>query len=292
MPVKNIECQIAQAQLGRYLAGEGMAGEAVRQLEIHLGKCTGCKQVLDAKRQALLKTLEETSTQAHPAHPETSRKSNAKPVKPSRLGEALMAKAAVTTSAAPAAEQPSAKRPTPNALLNNWKPLAYAAALGALLIGMSYLGKTDLLGTRASAALPAADTRSVTANATHRSGGLRSVATTTKAQPHGGLRSLATEMPADTTENAATSDLTRKIETSAIAGGETSGTRLASAQKPSATSTEDVAPSIQTSNAQRPIKRRLHVNVPHRLLRRNTATPQHRTAGIHVYNPDGTPIAH
>ncbi len=150
MQVQNIECQIAQAQLGRYLAGEGMAGEAVRQLEAHVAKCPDCKIILEGKRSALVATLEGTGPKlvtavTSKASPSVDPRSSA-----SRLAQALVAKAAeASTPPAPAAVVVDRAKP-----VINWKPIAYASALAAVLIGMSYLGKADLLGSKASASLP------------------------------------------------------------------------------------------------------------------------------------------
>ncbi len=160
MPVQNIECQIANAQLGRYIAGEGMAAEAVRQLEAHVSNCPDCKRTLEEKRTALVATLEGTTAVSHPApavetpkpRPATTRLSPSA----SRLAQALVAKAAAEAPAprpAPAAPAIPAEPVKPK-VNTPWKPIAYSGALALVLIGMSYMSKSDILGTKASADLP------------------------------------------------------------------------------------------------------------------------------------------
>jgi hypothetical protein len=50
MSVKNLECQIAKAQIGRYLAGDALSSEAVGQLEEHIAECDECQS--RSERQA------------------------------------------------------------------------------------------------------------------------------------------------------------------------------------------------------------------------------------------------
>lgn len=160
MPVQNIECQIANAQLGRYIAGEGMAAEAVRQLEAHVSSCPDCKRTLEEKRAALVATLEGTTAVSHPAPAVETLKP--KPTTPrlspsaSRLAQALVAKAAAEAPAPrPAPAAPAApSEPVKPKVTTPWKPIAYSGALALVLIGMSYMSKSDILGTKASAALP------------------------------------------------------------------------------------------------------------------------------------------
>ncbi|HMS55846.1 MAG TPA: zf-HC2 domain-containing protein [Fimbriimonadaceae bacterium] len=53
MQAKTLECQLAQAQLGRYLAGEMISPEAEQQLEAHVSECPLCKQEVNLRKQAL-----------------------------------------------------------------------------------------------------------------------------------------------------------------------------------------------------------------------------------------------
>src|SRR5450432_4217831 len=112
MQVQNIECQIARAQLGRYIAGDGMASEAVTQLEAHIAKCPDCKAIMQAKQ----KDLEAAVTAASISHPAP----DANPFRisdtrssASRLAQALISKAAVIEAAQQThpAPQPSPVQP-------------------------------------------------------------------------------------------------------------------------------------------------------------------------------------
>ncbi len=53
MPTQNIECQLAQGQLNRYLAGDAISEAALVQLEGHVGECETCRLMLVEKRKAL-----------------------------------------------------------------------------------------------------------------------------------------------------------------------------------------------------------------------------------------------
>lgn len=143
MAVQNIECQIAQAQLGPYLAGDPLGAEAVRQLEAHFGKCADCKAVLTDRKTALISQIE-----AAPANKRTPPASG--------LGRAVVSQVSVS------AERPEAQGPsaTPALQASKWKPLALSGALALVLLGMSYFGKNgfDLLGPKAETNLAATAT--------------------------------------------------------------------------------------------------------------------------------------
>ena len=57
MAVQDFECQIARAQIGRYLQGDALSSEALDQLEDHIAECPGCKAVLTERRKALQEML-------------------------------------------------------------------------------------------------------------------------------------------------------------------------------------------------------------------------------------------
>lgn len=137
MPVETIECQIVQAQLGRYLSGEAISDEALRQLEDHIGGCPICRQEVAIRRaslQALLGTV------------------NSAAGRPEALIGALrqnqFATHAVVESPTPEAPATTPK-PTPAKLS---RPLLLGSALALVLVAMSYLGNnpTSLFGDRAS----------------------------------------------------------------------------------------------------------------------------------------------
>lgn len=150
MPVQNIECQIARAQLGRYLAGDGMAGEAVRQLEAHVNKCAECKVVLEQKRAELVATLEGNGAIAPaPAPISSERKTHA-----SHLLSAILSHQSEEAKAVAQVPVTQTQLAEPNRTAVNWKAIGYAGALAAVLIAMSYMGKMNLLGGKAAEALP------------------------------------------------------------------------------------------------------------------------------------------
>lgn len=57
MKVHSVECQLAQAQMNLYLAGDTMAEETVAELEKHIAGCEACRQALRAKKQSLQSML-------------------------------------------------------------------------------------------------------------------------------------------------------------------------------------------------------------------------------------------
>lgn len=156
MRVGNFECQIAQSQIGRYLGGEGLSNEAVRQLNQHIAECADCQQVLNERKAALLGMLGAAPAQAvvhaeDPGPRQTLR---------DRLQEQL-AKAQANVAPAPAEPDPVPpveRKPAAPAKATLTKPMLYSLALAAVMIAMSYLAKnpTSILGEKASADLPAA----------------------------------------------------------------------------------------------------------------------------------------
>jgi hypothetical protein len=59
MPVTEFECAIAKSQIGRYIAGDNLGNEVVRQLESHIAACPNCKKLLEEKRTALMQMLDK-----------------------------------------------------------------------------------------------------------------------------------------------------------------------------------------------------------------------------------------
>ena len=53
MSVKKLECQLAQAQLGRYLVGDAISPEALVQLEKHFEVCGECQHEIKSRKQRL-----------------------------------------------------------------------------------------------------------------------------------------------------------------------------------------------------------------------------------------------
>lgn len=75
MSVKSLECQLAQAQLGRYVAGDNISDEALAQLEAHIARCLDCKEAA-AKRREVLAGVTPTATAVIQAPSTKSAKDN------------------------------------------------------------------------------------------------------------------------------------------------------------------------------------------------------------------------
>ncbi len=138
MPVSDFECQIARGQIGRYLGGGMLSPEAMIGLEGHLAECGGCKSLVAERRAALLASLGgEAPARAVVEMPVEN-----------PLIAALRAKAAADTAPEAPKPAPSAK-PAPRYAKvkskpqgNLGKPLALAALLAVVLVGMSRLSHT------------------------------------------------------------------------------------------------------------------------------------------------------
>src|SRR4051794_5108345 len=125
MQLQNFECQIAKAQIGRYLAGDALSDEAVHQLEEHIGKCADCKQNL-AERRAVLQAMLSPGEAAQPVLKEQTGKA--------KFDLATFIKSKIKTKQPVEAVVQTAE--TKPAAFS--KPAIYSLALGAVLIGMSY----------------------------------------------------------------------------------------------------------------------------------------------------------
>lgn len=53
MQIENSQCQIARAQIGRYVAGEAIPEDVLAALEAHLEDCDDCRAVVTEQRAAL-----------------------------------------------------------------------------------------------------------------------------------------------------------------------------------------------------------------------------------------------
>lgn len=169
MQVENIECQIAQAQIGNFLAGSGLSEEAITQLEEHIAGCAHCKAALAEKRNELKALLnpekavvdfeaihrEAQSLQAKSISTALRKKSLQQLVEPeaspepTREPELDYAAIAAILEAKKATEAPNTKVKTSS----YWKPLAYSLGLGAVLVGMSLFSNNiaSIFGPKASA---------------------------------------------------------------------------------------------------------------------------------------------
>jgi len=159
MPVETIECQIVQGQLGRYLAGDSLPAETVRDMETHISGCPICRDEV-ARRRATLRTLLGNEpipgmAEANPLLDLLRQRSSSTMTMPTHAVTPHLAEPA---SATPSDKTPDVT-PTPRRILS--KPLILSGALAVVLIAMNTFVKspTSFLGPRAasSSTAPAAD---------------------------------------------------------------------------------------------------------------------------------------
>lgn len=123
MQTLGLECQIAKAQITRYLAGDVFGPDALNQLQGHIDRCPDCRQDLEDRKSALQAKL------------------GAKGV---AIAEATAARRMREEAAATAVvETPAPKLISKSAPALFWKPLGYSAAL-ACVIGAMSLGSRML----------------------------------------------------------------------------------------------------------------------------------------------------
>ena len=136
MQLQNFECQIAKAQIGRFVAGDTLSDEALHQLEAHISKCPDCQKSLAERRAALQEMLAPEEQVKQPA---TRTKLDISELIKSKLKSGQPVQAAVQTA------NPKASSFT--------KPALYTLALAAVLIGMSYMSRNmdSVLGPKAAA---------------------------------------------------------------------------------------------------------------------------------------------
>lgn len=148
MAVKSVECQLAELQIGRYVAGEPLSSEALKQLERHVANCTSCNRVLSDRKQALRSML-NTGYAAVRTDFTTDEKENllikalrekaTGGVRPTRTPEA-------TAEASPPASEESSKKGVRARLLEKSstnKIAGYCIALVAVLLGMGYFSRNQ-----------------------------------------------------------------------------------------------------------------------------------------------------
>jgi hypothetical protein len=144
MQLQNFECQIAKAQIGRYIAGDSLSAEAIEQLEAHVAKCADCKQNLAERRAVLMAMLSPVETT------ETTT-TKATPPRGFDVTQFIKSKLHSKSPVTAAAHVDPAKQ------TQFTKPALYSLALGAVLIGMSYASKNmgSVLGPKATEQLTA-----------------------------------------------------------------------------------------------------------------------------------------
>lgn len=135
----SLECQLARAQLKRYLGGEELPDDLMRGLDTHVKACPGCKQHLDSQR---LKLANDLAGIKEPKQPPIWTQWLDK-LKPKKDPHAVFA----------------SHQPTP--AMRNAKTLGLSVALAAVLFAMSAIAKdpTGLMGPRAKASLPPAEAK-------------------------------------------------------------------------------------------------------------------------------------
>jgi hypothetical protein len=127
MPVQSIECQLVRAQIGRYLGGEPLSQEAMRQLEIHLVACDDCRAALASRKSDLRAKMSLEGSEPRPRA-----KADA---------DTIGHKAAVNYKSIEAASNSApAVKPQKTLKPNSFtKPLVLTAALAVVLVTMSRL---------------------------------------------------------------------------------------------------------------------------------------------------------
>jgi hypothetical protein len=162
MPVKNIECQIAEAQIARLLAGDSFSNEVLAELEDHIASCDGCRAHVSGKM------VEEAPPETPVLEPEVRTPRPSINLLQAQFRPLLDDEPEAVEDPTPAPKPKAKPKPAgtqavvqtpmqmPNAQ-NFWKPLAYSGALAVVLFAMSYLMKnpTAVFGEKAAAAVPA-----------------------------------------------------------------------------------------------------------------------------------------
>lgn len=168
MPAKNIECQLAQGQIGRYLAGAQMSEEAVAQLEGHIAECEDCSSFIETKRNSLRELAANRKAVVYlPEEPAREEAAEAAPAPAPRnpaakaLIDAIREKSAAARETAPVLET---KREVGTPRATHWKALVYSTGLGLVLYGMTFItsNPTALFGERATEETPLADPKAET----------------------------------------------------------------------------------------------------------------------------------
>ncbi|MCW5942841.1 MAG: zf-HC2 domain-containing protein [Fimbriimonadaceae bacterium] len=151
MVTRSLVCQLVETQVVRYLAGDSLSDEALRQLDAHIAGCRECQSFLEAKKAELTGAL---------------RPADASPTDPKeRVLRAIVDARRVNESGPVAREplapvvhpQPKAAPKPARAALVQWKPLVLSAALALVLVAMSALtnNPATVFGRKASEALAA-----------------------------------------------------------------------------------------------------------------------------------------
>ncbi|HWD38944.1 MAG TPA: hypothetical protein VG944_08860 [Fimbriimonas sp.] len=156
MPAKNIECQLVQGQIVRYLKGDRFSAEAMKHLEAHLAECEECSEIVDNRRKTLLALLGDKPQAKAVVETEKEEEKGISPR--DRLVYAIAKSNREAHSETETAAEPD-KKPAKRVIT---KPMLYAGGLAVVLIGMSYFsrGAVKMLGPMAAESpIPAANVK-------------------------------------------------------------------------------------------------------------------------------------
>jgi hypothetical protein len=144
MPTKNIECQLAQGQIGRYLSGERFSPQAIKQLESHVADCEECSALVTRRRQALMNMVGEGATRAAVMAPKKEEADQSAAGAQERLISALSEARIEESTPSPRETPEHEKKIGFLAKKLSSKPLLYGAGLAAVLLAMSYFSRGAL----------------------------------------------------------------------------------------------------------------------------------------------------
>lgn len=168
MPVTNIECQLVKAQINRYLRGEELGTEVMRQLEAHLLACDDCKEVLVARKSELRSRLATSSDKASGLKAAASKLRAAVSMPATEVASPRPPATQPHTPVSQAAQAAAALKPNLKPSLFA-KPAAYTVVLAAVLVLMTQMTKGGgFFGPRAvdTFSTPAANSMSATVQTT------------------------------------------------------------------------------------------------------------------------------
>ncbi len=157
MQVKNVECQIAQAQMRRYLVGEEMPKAVVGDLEAHLKGCADCMAAAQLERESLSSVLTNriTGQSRKPASPDAPSPQSPIPFATKFAPKKLQPGKAAIQAPVDILDTPDEQfAPKPKKKSIDLKTVAYSVGLALILVLMSTVMKdpTAIFGPRASEA--------------------------------------------------------------------------------------------------------------------------------------------
>lgn len=153
MQVQELECQIAQAQTGRYLSGESLSDETIADLERHLAQCEQCRGAIAERRRSLeLLMVGPRSEAVTPAKKSATFRLDRAVVEipnQDRVPAAFTSRASTGVPDINLGAESELMAPA-TFLKRNAKTLAYSIALAGVLVAISFLIKdpTKLFGER------------------------------------------------------------------------------------------------------------------------------------------------